>query len=63
MNSLIIKGTWNEAKGRLKQRYANLLDDDLVYVEGREDEVLGRIQRRTGAARDEIEKILRDEST
>lgn len=61
MNSLTMKGNWNETKGRLKQRYANLVDDDLVYTEGKEDELLGRIQKRTGATREEIERVLRDE--
>ena len=61
MNTATIKGNWNVTKGKLKQKFAQLTDDDLVYVEGQEDELLGRIQRRTGHARDEIESFLRDE--
>lgn len=60
MNKLIAKGHWNETKGKLKKKYADLTDDDLKYVEGQEDELLGRIQQRTGATREEIEKTLRD---
>ena len=48
MNKLQIKGNWNEVKGKLKQQYAKLTDDDLTYVEGKEDELLGRIQKRLG---------------
>jgi uncharacterized protein YjbJ (UPF0337 family) len=61
MNTATIKGNWNITKGKLKQKFAQLTDDDLVYSEGQEDELLGRIQRRTGHARDDIERYLRDE--
>jgi uncharacterized protein YjbJ (UPF0337 family) len=61
MNTMQLKGNWNVVKGKLKQRFANLTDDDLRYVEGREDELLGRLQQRTGRTREEIERIL-DES-
>ena len=54
MDKLRIKGNWNELKGRAKQQWADLTDDDLLYVEGKEDELLGRIQNRTGKTRDEI---------
>jgi uncharacterized protein YjbJ (UPF0337 family) len=52
--SLKIKGNWNIIKGKLKQKYAKLTDDDLQYVEGKEDELIGRIQKRTGLAQDEV---------
>ena len=61
MNTAIAKGNWNVTKGKLKQKYAQLTDDDLIYVEGKEDELLGRIQKRTGRALDEIESFLHDE--
>lgn len=61
MNSTTLKGDWNITKGKLKQKYAKLTDDDLTYEEGREDELFGRIQKRTGVARDEVERYLRDE--
>jgi len=48
MEKLIIKGDWNILKGKLKQLYGNLTDSDLVYVKGKEDELVGRIQRRIG---------------
>lgn len=60
MNKTTAKGNWNVAKGKLKQKYAQLTDDDLVYIEGQEDEFLGRVQKVTGAQRDEIERILND---
>ncbi|HLP07300.1 MAG TPA: CsbD family protein [Opitutaceae bacterium] len=61
MNQLSIKGNWNVMKGKLKQQYAQLTDDDLKYVEGQEDELIGRIQRRTGETREKIEKLLADD--
>lgn len=54
MNTLQIKGNWNIIKGKLKQQYADLTDDDLKYVEGKEDELLGRLQKKTGESREEI---------
>lgn len=56
-----LKGNWNVTKGRLKQKYASLTDSDLLYEEGREDELIGRIQKRTGAAREEIDRFLRED--
>ena len=54
MDKLRIKGNWDELKGRAKQQWADLTDDDLLYVEGKEDELLGRIQNRTGKTKDEV---------
>ena len=48
------KGNWNEVKGKIKQKYANLTDDDLLYEEGKDDELLGRIQKKTGATKEDI---------
>lgn len=59
MDSLNIKGNWNHIKGKMKQQFANLTDDDLLYEEGKEDELLGRIQRRTGRTREEIVDYIR----
>lgn len=59
MNTLITKGNWNILKGRLKQKWASLTDDDLQYIEGREDELYGRIQKRTGETREAVEKWVR----
>lgn len=58
MNRITLQGDWNVLKGRLKQKWAVLTDDDLQYVDGRCDELVGRIQRRTGEARDVIERFL-----
>lgn len=60
MNSLEIKGDWNITKGKLKQKWATLTDDDLQYVEGQHDEMLGRIQKRTGETREAVEKAIKD---
>ncbi|MGE5403056.1 MAG: CsbD family protein [Ignavibacteriales bacterium] len=54
MDRLEIKGNWNVIKGRLKQKYSNLTDDDLKYEEGKDDELLGRLQKKTGQSRQEI---------
>lgn len=53
-----LKGNWNIIKGKLKQNYADLTDDDLTYTEGQEEELLGRIQRKTGKTKDEIKKFI-----
>ncbi|MGA2248096.1 MAG: CsbD family protein [Verrucomicrobiota bacterium] len=60
MNTLQAKGNWNIAKGKLKQKFAQLTDDDLQYVEGKEDELVGRIQKRTGQTKEAIEKAVND---
>ena len=53
-----IKGNWNEMKGKLKQQYANLTDNDLLYVEGKEDELHGRLQKALGKTKDEVNGII-----
>ena len=58
MTTLIAKGNWNIAKGKLKQKFAHLTDDDLQFIEGKEDELIGRIQKRTGQARKKIERAV-----
>ena len=55
MNTLQLKGDWNIVKGKLKQKFAQLTDDDLQYVRGKEDELLGRIQKRTGQTKEAVE--------
>lgn len=60
MDKLEVKGKWNEWKGKLKQKYAQLTDDDLRYEEGKEDEMWGRIQQKTGSAKDDLVKWLKD---
>jgi len=58
MNKLNIKGNWNILKGKLKQKYAQLSDDDLTYVEGKEDELIGKLQKKLGVSADEIRNML-----
>jgi uncharacterized protein YjbJ (UPF0337 family) len=60
MNKLQIKGTWNEAKGKLKQKYAMLTDNDLVFKVGKEEELYGRLQKRLGKTKEEIMKVIQD---
>ena len=60
MNKLEIKGDWNITKGKLKQKWGKLTDDDLQFVEGKQEELLGRIQKRTGETREAIEKAIKD---
>ena len=59
MDNLNIKGNWNEKKGKLKQKYAELTDNDLRYAEGKEEELVGRVQQRLGTSRKETENIIR----
>jgi uncharacterized protein YjbJ (UPF0337 family) len=57
-SNLKLKGNWNILKGNLKEKYGELTDDDLTYVEGQEDQLLGRIQKKTGKAEDQLRKEL-----
>ena len=54
MDDLRFKGKWNQLKGKVKQQWGNLTDDDLVYVEGKEDELYGKLQEKTGKSKDQI---------
>ncbi|MCJ7554119.1 MAG: CsbD family protein [Ignavibacteriaceae bacterium] len=58
MNKLEVKGNWNESAGKLKQQYANLTDDDLLLVKGKEEELLGRLQKKLGKTKEEVQKII-----
>ncbi|TDU69313.1 uncharacterized protein YjbJ (UPF0337 family) [Prosthecobacter fusiformis] len=60
MTKLGMKGSWNETKGKLKQKYAQLTDDDLLFEEGKEDELLGRIQKRTGETKEKIRSYIEE---
>lgn len=57
-NSKEIKGNWNEFKGKLKQKFAELTDDDLLYEEGKEDEMWGRLQKKLGKTEKEIKSLF-----
>lgn len=58
MDKLEIKGGWNELKGKIKQAYGDLIDDDLSWQEGKDDETLGKLQQKTGKTRDELVKWI-----
>ena len=60
MTKLEIIGDWNITKGKLKQKWAKLTDDDLQYVEGKSEELLGRIQKRTGENHEAVEKAVKE---
>ena len=53
-----LKGNWNETKGKLKQQFAILTDDDLLLAEGKQDELLGRLQTKLGKTKEEIHQII-----
>ena len=63
MTTLEIKGDWNITKGKLKEKWAKLTDNDLQYVEGKQDELVGRIQKSTGATREAVEKAIKESCT
>ncbi len=58
MNTTEAKGTWNEQKGKLKQKFAALTDNDLMFLDGKKDEMLGRLQIKLGKTKEELHKIL-----
>ena len=60
MTKLEIKGSWNEIKGKLKQKYADLTDDDLTFADGKDDELLGRLQKKLGRAKEDLRKEIEE---
>ncbi len=58
MNTTEVKGTWNEQKGKLKQKFAALTDNDLMFLEGKKDEMMGRLQIKLGKTKEELFKII-----
>lgn len=60
MNTETVKGSWNEQKGILKQRFAELTDNDLLFLEGKKDEMIGKLQVKLGKTKDEMEKIMNE---
>jgi uncharacterized protein YjbJ (UPF0337 family) len=59
MNTTEVKGNWNEQKGKLKQKFAVLTDNDLMFEEGRKDEMLGKLQIKLGKTKEELHKIMK----
>ena len=60
MTKLEFKGNWNEVKGKLKQKYAQLTDDDLLFSEGKDDELLGHLQAKLGQTKEQLRKAISD---
>lgn len=60
MNANIFKGTWDEAKGKIKQKWADLTDDEMLKVEGKHDEIYGILEKRYGYAKDDAKKMIDD---
>ena len=58
MTNLQIKGSWNEVKGKLKQKYGQLTDNDLAFADGKEDELLGRLQQHLGTSKEDLRKEI-----
>jgi uncharacterized protein YjbJ (UPF0337 family) len=58
MNTTEAKGNWNQQKGKLKQKFAILTDNDLLYEQGRKDEMLGKLQIKLGKTKEELEAII-----
>ena len=57
-NTTELMGNWNELKGKLKQKFAQLTDDDLLLIEGKKDELMGRLEVKLGKSKDELEKLF-----
>lgn len=58
MNTTIFKGTWNEVKGKIKQNWADLTDDEMLKIEGKNEEIYGILEKRYGYAKDEAKKMV-----
>ena len=58
MDKLSNKGNWNEIAGKLKQKFADLTDDDLLFLEGKEEELLGRLQKKLGKTKEELRDLI-----
>ena len=58
MNTTSIAGNWKEVSGKLKQRFANLTDDDLLFKEGKEEELMGRLQKKLGTTKEELRTLI-----
>ncbi|MFO7844491.1 MAG: CsbD family protein [Bacteroidales bacterium] len=60
MNKTEVKGNWNELKGKLKQKFASLTEDDLMHEEGKEEEMYGKLQAKLGKTKEELHKIIKE---
>ena len=60
MNTTEVKGNWDEQKGKLKQKFAKLTNNDLLFLEGKKDEMLGKLQIKLGKTKEELQKIIQE---
>ena len=60
VTKLSIKGNWDIVKGKLEQKFSNLTDDDLVFADGKEDELLGRLEKKLGKSKEELRDLIED---
>jgi len=58
MNATELSGMWDEQKGKLKQKFATLTDDDLLFAEGKKDEMMGRLEKKLGKSKEELHNII-----
>lgn len=58
MNTTEVKGNWNEQKGKLKAKFATLTDNDLMFIEGKKEEMLGKLQVKLGKTKEELHNII-----
>jgi len=58
MNTVELNGNWNEQKGKLKQKFAILMDNDLIFAEGKKEEMMGKLQIKLGKSKEELLKII-----
>jgi len=58
MNNTEFTGNWNKTKGKLKQKFAGLTENDLMFAEGKKDEMIGRLQIKLGKTKEEMQKII-----
>lgn len=58
MNATELSGIWDEQKGKLKQKFATLTDDDLLFAEGKKDEMIGRLEKKLGKSKEDLHKII-----
>ena len=58
MNKFNLKGNWNQVAGKLKQKFAELTDDDLLFKEGKDEELLGRLQQKLGKTKEQIRDLI-----
>lgn len=58
MNTKELKGNWEEQKGKLKQKFAALMDNDLFFIEGKKEEMIVRLQLKLGKTKEEVYKII-----